>query len=106
MAIVVGKTTILSCSPKPTGYDLVDELLLLYLRFIRCSPCDILRFKERSGINDLGLLTDNAKAYANLEQATRGYNIYKASPMGSRDQGFADNLVIYNWAVSKQHNYD
>ncbi len=24
----------------------------------------------------------------------------------SNDEGFADNLMIYNWAVSKKHNYD
>ena len=29
-----------------------------------------------------------------------------ASSLSSKDDGFADNLVIYNWAISKKHNYD
>lgn len=26
--------------------------------------------------------------------------------MSSRDEGFGDNLMIYNWAISKEHNYE
>lgn len=100
------KINIFSCSPKPTGFDFIDAMYLFYLRVLQCSPCDILRFKEASGINDINFGEDDGEAYSNLEQANRGYNLYMASSLSSSDEGFADNLMIYNWAISKKHNYD
>ena len=29
-----------------------------------------------------------------------------ASSMSSSDDGFADNLMVYNWAISNNNNYD
>jgi hypothetical protein len=49
-----------------------------------CSECSILRFKDSAGLNDVkatdliqlkGLLK-----YRGIEEASRGYNVYKATP--------------------------
>jgi hypothetical protein len=57
-----------------------------------CTECSILRFKDEAGLNDVkatdliqlkGLLK-----YRGIEEASRGYNVYKASPNQPTDEGF------------------
>lgn len=41
-------------------------------------------------------------AYRNIEMAGRGYNAYTASANSPIDEGFSDQLVVYNWAITQK----
>lgn len=71
------------------------------MRMNGCTKCEILRFQSAAGMNDKNF-ADDIIAYANIEEAARGYNAYKASPNDALDDGFSDYLVEYNWAITKK----
>ena len=53
-------------------------------------------------MNDKSTLGGDLLAYRNIEMAGRGYNVYKASPNAPIDEGFSDQLVEYNWAITQK----
>ena len=66
------------------------------MSMLACPRCTTLRFRDDAGINDIQL--NDVLKYKGIEMATRGYNVYKASPFKAVDEGYSRNIFLYDWS--------